>query len=106
MRYSTLFYFLFLFNDPATTENYTYWPPLSLHDALPFFWLEPGLAFVPHWAFVAFSLLVALPFKAASLYCWPIFAMEISAGTVGMRRARLIRGAAADRKSTRLNSSH
>ena len=59
------------------------------------FWLEPGLAFVPHWAFVALSLLVALPFKAASLYCWPIFAMEISAGTVGMRRARLIRGAAA-----------
>ena len=59
------------------------------------FWLDPGLAFIPHWAFVPLSLLVALPVKAASLYCWPIFAMEISAGTAGMRRARLIRGAAA-----------
>ena len=59
------------------------------------FWLDPGLAFVPHWAFVALVLFVALPFKAVSLYCWPVFAMEISAGTASMRRARLIRWAAA-----------
>src|SRR3546814_325341 len=32
-KYELLFFF---FNDPATTEIYTYFPTLSLHDALPF----------------------------------------------------------------------
>src|SRR3546814_20746629 len=37
---TSLFYdFFFLFNDTATTEIYTYWHTLSLHDALPI-WLQ------------------------------------------------------------------
>src|SRR3546814_17764934 len=40
---------LFLCNDPATTEMYTYWHTLSLHDALPIcltqnHWEAPFLA--------------------------------------------------------------
>src|SRR3546814_12727347 len=31
----------FFFNDTATTEIYTYWHTLSLHDALPISWLSP-----------------------------------------------------------------
>src|SRR3546814_20678468 len=34
-RYSMLYIFVFFFNDTATTEIYTYWHTLSLHDALP-----------------------------------------------------------------------
>src|SRR3546814_12127620 len=33
--------FFFFFNDTATTEIYTYWHTLSLHDALPIFAASP-----------------------------------------------------------------
>src|SRR5256885_7646780 len=36
---SSFFLFFFFFNDTATTEIYT----LSLHDALPIWWLDRGL---------------------------------------------------------------
>src|SRR3546814_20842979 len=31
----SFFWWCFCFNDTATTEIYTFWPTLSLHDALP-----------------------------------------------------------------------
>src|SRR5207245_11521768 len=67
-----LFFFFFFFNDTATTEIYT----LSLHDALPIFFLFDFVA----WA--------DSPSR-------PAFAARTPA-----------RGLLGDRKSTRLNSSH
>src|SRR5438270_13902021 len=69
----------FFFNDTATTEIYT----LSLHDALP-----SSLAHI------------ARPGRNPEklTYCWD------PSGAV--RQLYLISGALADRKSTRLNSSH
>src|SRR5258705_12476658 len=51
---TTLFYFIFFFNDTATTEIYT----LSLHDALPILkgwrpFLAAGLLFGPAWGISA-----------------------------------------------------
>src|SRR3546814_9943560 len=37
----------FFFNDPATTEIYTYLHPLSLHDALPIYGLTTGRVSAP-----------------------------------------------------------
>src|SRR5438552_16194851 len=70
-------FLLFFFNDPATTEIYT----LSLHDALPISLAELG---VPNAEADTFTGLVA------------------PAGTP----ADIIKTLNADRKSTRLNSSH
>src|SRR3546814_9488623 len=35
--YVVYIHFMFFFNDTATTEIYTYWHTLSLHDALPIY---------------------------------------------------------------------
>src|SRR3712207_6887749 len=67
-------FFVFFFNDTATTEIYT----LSLHDALPIF--SPVTSFRCFWPSMTAS--------AISFSGWPLAA------------------AGADRKSTRLNSSH
>src|SRR5438132_12037919 len=72
------FFFFFFFNDTATTEIYT----LSLHDALPIFWIGHGNGRVD---------------IAAGLDRW-VTASEVS-------RTTCLRGPP-DRKSTRLNSSH
>src|SRR3546814_15843162 len=37
MVISYILWFFFFFNDTATTEIYTYWHTLSLHDALPIY---------------------------------------------------------------------
>src|SRR5436190_12160798 len=71
-------FFFFFFNDTATTEIYT----LSLHDALPI-WPQ---------------------FRLAQIACWNLSLRASPAPERGPReRARSPR---ADRKSTRLNSSH
>src|SRR5438309_3989282 len=68
---------LFFFNDPATTEIYT----LSLHDALP---ISAGI----HTGDVGEGC-------------------ETLAATLGAREVRVVKDRGnADRKSTRLNSSH
>src|SRR5258705_6585157 len=73
---SLLLFFFFFFNDTATTEIYT----LSLHDALPIF---PRELWPPVTAVhIAFQIMVAIGTWLAFLALW------------------------ADRKSTRLNSSH
>src|SRR2546422_11022002 len=74
---STYFSSFFFFNDTATTEIYT----LSLHDALPISFRHPPSAIV---SLLEPSIYPQLP------HCLP----------AGEWRAR------ADRKSTRLNSSH
>src|SRR3546814_18974004 len=77
---------LFCLNDTATTEIYTYWHTLSLHDALPI------------------SLVLVLINRADE------FVIHLDLGGVlaaaffdanALRSEKLI-----DRKSTRLNSSH
>src|SRR3712207_9081786 len=67
----------FFFNDTATTEIYT----LSLHDALPIYITTSGG-----------------PGDATSVPAFQVYARAFESGQVG--------SAAADRKSTRLNSSH
>src|SRR2546426_11768396 len=77
--------FLFFFNDTATTEIYT----LSLHDALPI-WTRPTTG------------------SAASSPPVPTW-LDLSRNFVhGLLQHRVLRDhhALADRKSTRLNSSH
>src|SRR3712207_8288668 len=71
------FLFFFFFNDTATTEIYT----LSLHDALPIFPARPAAALVGRHG------VHPVPPHAAHLHPRPP-------------------GQRADRKSTRLNSSH
>src|SRR3712207_6946478 len=88
-----MFVVVFFFNDTATTEIYT----LSLHDALPIF-RRPGgqrLAAAP------------VPLAAARRDDRPGPARR-DVEPVGARRAAVPRrdGDRADRKSTRLNSSH
>src|SRR3712207_7719180 len=69
------------FNDTATTEIYT----LSLHDALPIF-------FVPQGEFISYAAL-SLAFLQAGRVPGVVYVL-VGGGLV------------ADRKSTRLNSSH
>src|SRR3712207_8955731 len=78
--------FIFFFNDTATTEIYT----LSLHDALP--------------------ILICLPRASVTVTCAPpagAGAAGVPAGaSVVPHAASTSAATAADRKSTRLNSSH
>src|SRR5438034_6756930 len=73
-------FFLFFFNDTATTEIYT----LSLHDALPI-WLKVISSFVS-WA-------EAMP-------------EAVKTANAASSPRTMLRAARPDRKSTRLNSSH
>src|SRR3712207_7268345 len=82
-------FFLFFFNDTATTEIYT----LSLHDALPILHL-------------ANAGLVWMPFIVAAAFCaWRYMDSLSQARTDTAAYAGAVRERQ-DRKSTRLNSSH
>src|SRR5947209_16970886 len=83
MTYVRVCAFIFLFNDPATTETYT----LSLHDALPI----SGLV-------RAYQKLKALDPDH------PVVITQAPLGTVATLMP--YRHQSRDRKSTRLNSSH
>src|SRR2546428_9632865 len=78
--------FFFFFNDPATTEIY----PLSLHDALPISAKSIGRSRRRHLHRLSASVL------------WRSRLLRQRRGVVDFHRAARI----ADRKSTRLNSSH
>src|SRR3546814_11632514 len=85
----------FFFNDTATTEIYTYWHTLSLHDALPIYacaWLRgmPGMQVVDDA-----SGAPTLALRGA------VLPQQLDDGRRWLALADLI-----DRKSTRLNSSH
>src|SRR5438270_13736782 len=77
-------YFIFFFNDTATTEIYT----LSLHDALPIF--------------VSMSPVTSSPAAAKPYVCQS--SAKCNSGSPCDSPARFNRQR--DRKSTRLNSSH
>src|SRR2546430_9374563 len=77
-------FFFFFFNDTATTEIYT----LSLHDALPI------------------SRVADRPAGVGQERRGPARGREAAGGIRGHRRDRRAARGAADRKSTRLNSSH
>src|SRR3712207_8035237 len=77
--------FLLFFNDTATTEIY----PLSLHDALPI-WSRPALS-AP---------------RAGRSITPPRLLLSPRPGKRGPGGGAAPSGARADRKSTRLNSSH
>src|SRR2546426_3886807 len=78
---SCLYFFFFFFNDTATTEIYT----LSLHDALPI------------------SITIGIAFVASLAARVPAFSKVTITST--LRRTNSA-AKSADRKSTRLNSSH
>src|SRR2546427_2508060 len=82
MQNSTFICMFFFFNDTATTEIYT----LSLHDALP---ILPLGKMLRNWGWVYFGNLIG------SLFYAVLFYLAVTSW-----------GAARDRKSTRLNSSH
>src|SRR5438067_3472316 len=77
--------FIFFFNDTATTEIYT----LSLHDALPIFPLAAGRR---------------VPRQGEGVH--PDHGRVRDLLLFGHHVPRVPRGRGADRKSTRLNSSH
>src|SRR2546430_12381584 len=85
----------FFFNDPATTEIYT----LSLHDALPISTARASIVFCPEVnpAQTEVARWRATETSKATAYT-PICMIWLKASTALLRTA--------DRKSTRLNSSH
>src|SRR3546814_14686470 len=90
---------VFFFNDTATTEIYTYWHTLSLHDALPISFQSPSI-----WRLT--SSVPVVPVKLRSL---SKSARPTEARPNPLNAPQLPRQCAAssqDRKSTRLNSSH
>src|SRR3712207_8103412 len=84
-------YYVFFFNDTATTEIYT----LSLHDALPISQMASSLTVQPISVAPATSaaVMAEMPSRCTS---------SAPTGVWNASDARI----AADRKSTRLNSSH
>lgn len=52
--------------------------------------IDGDLLWLPQRAFPPLAIFVLLPVKAAAVYCWPIFAMEISGGRASPRQARLV----------------
>ena len=99
---NTISYFIFFFNDTATTEIYT----LSLHDALP---ISPSL----RGASRKLTVFVRLNGSTGSSGMWKMKKLLPLYGVRCMRLCRLSRfmkgrrlRPKADRKSTRLNSSH
>src|SRR2546421_11490620 len=92
-------FFLFFFNDTATTEIYT----LSLHDALPIF--SPSSP----TGRATGSCGLSISTRAVSGHCYSRAARGCRLGLHGFRRLLLPppdRRDRIDRKSTRLNSSH
>src|SRR5687768_18250241 len=87
--YHIIVYFLFFFNDTATTEIYT----LSLHDALPIF--------VGSTTWCCGSLRATLWFRGPILARYPLAAPRSA-----LMSHTFAGCASIDRKSTRLNSSH
>src|SRR2546427_11193133 len=87
MHHHTSFFFFFFFNDTATTEIYT----LSLHDALP---ISDSIQRV---LFRTIALRIVSSFRAQAM-------SATFFGFPAAKKVALI--ACADRKSTRLNSSH
>src|SRR3712207_7497782 len=87
---STMFYFFF--NDTATTEIYT----LSLHDALPIWWRFGALYAISVLGGAAAIQLFGNPGQAVGGASTAIY------GLLGALAVFMV----ADRKSTRLNSSH
>src|SRR5256885_10713639 len=85
---------IFFFNDTATTEIYT----LSLHDALPIYPAITGLRSIKPSA-PASSAVVRNPF-------WPDMKSASTPGNAQASIAPMRWLMMADRKSTRLNSSH
>src|SRR3712207_7530734 len=89
--------FVFFFNDTATTEIYT----LSLHDALPIY-LGLPYGFASHFAPAALEEAVALyrrSFRPSKQLQAPYVIAGVNVVAADTREQ-------ADRKSTRLNSSH
>src|SRR3712207_8604799 len=91
--------YIFFFNDTATTEIYT----LSLHDALPIFDAD----FVRDEAGAPYLVWKADGNDARPMRPTSIYAQRLSDdGTKLLGKRREILRNTADRKSTRLNSSH
>src|SRR3546814_12219528 len=96
IRYQTDLVVLFVFNDTAATEIYTYGHTLSLHDALPISndWLAAGQAeHDPLWR----------------LPLWQPYQRYLKSSVADLANSgssRMAGSVTADRKSTRLNSSH
>src|SRR3546814_17814807 len=95
----------FLFNDPATTEIYTYGHTLSLHGALP---ISGGGAFFTAAGRAAAGF-VSTAFGAG--FAAAAFGSGVTSFGAGRGATTAATGASpvrkkADRKSTRLNSSH
>src|SRR3546814_17828170 len=103
--------YIFFFNEPATTEIYTYWHTLSLHDALPIFHCEKCRCLLDgDLCFFCDS-----PDRGKESLCRlasakDVFALEETREYTGLYH---ILGSLlspmegkGDRKSTRLNSSH
>src|SRR3712207_8766081 len=89
---------MFFFNDTATTEIYT----LALHDALPICCREAGANATACQGDMAVESDVLRVFEEATSSLGRLSHVVNNAGITG-RSSRL---EAADRKSTRLNSSH
>src|SRR2546430_6206407 len=85
-------FFFFFFNDTATTEIYT----LSLHDALPIFIVHENFAGSSLRSNAVLNFLATLPM--AQRRHWFVCLVGASFKTLDAMQA--------DRKSTRLNSSH
>src|SRR3546814_13289853 len=95
-----LCYSLFYFNVTATTEIYTYGHTLALHDALPISALTlAGIA-----AAFGVAACCALPILLASAGIGAAWLSGVAVVSAPYRTPLLVIGA--DRKSTRLNSSH
>src|SRR3546814_17614497 len=109
---------IFVLNDTATTEIYTYEHTLSLHDALPICrtaqFSRTGTLMRVCFPYIAQShqILHSLPIAMEMAIAFPDIEVHVACATD--ENAEIVRNIAAlypeakvvDRKSTRLNSSH
>src|SRR3546814_19150614 len=84
---------MFVFNDTAPTEIYTYVHTLALHDALPIYW---------HRRLMIGATIVVLEPALGRLLPIPLMGVWAEPAVTLCQLAAV----AIDRKSTRLNSSH